>query len=80
VGAAEGYGLTPRRPFDKVAVVRSSLGDGSVLVGARKSPFARLTEVEPRMLTAGITTDLQQKACHFDTLSESALRVLRKFI
>jgi hypothetical protein len=36
--------------------------------------------VEPRMLTAGITTDLQQKACHFDTLSESALRALRKFI
>ena len=79
-GAAEWHGLTLWRPFDKVAVVQSPLGNGSVLVGARKSPFARLTEVEPRMRTAGISTDLQQNARHLDTLSESALRALRRFI
>jgi hypothetical protein len=56
------------------------LGTGSVLVRARNSPLARLTEEEPRMRMAGITTDLQQNACHLDPWSESAMRASRRFI
>jgi hypothetical protein len=63
-----------------VAAVRCPLGVGSVLVRARNSPIARLTEEEPRMRKGGIYTDLQQNACHLETWSDGAMRALRRFI
>ena len=42
--SASTSGLTLRRPFDKVAVVRRPLGAGSGLVRVGDGPFARLTK------------------------------------
>jgi len=80
MSAAEPHSLTPQQPFDNVALVRCPLDTGSIFARADNSPFARLTEEEPPMRTAGIYTDVQQNACHLYTRGDSAMHVSRRFI